>query len=145
MWRPHSQSQSFCAVARKCIIGPKNPPSAGIERRYQSTLRRHHLQELDRVEVLHARAHALRGVDGIYGFAVDECAAHACLSGDQITADQIAERDRERVRRYAIIGVVSWSTGPAGTDGCGGLTGITPLSLHRAWIVETARKMDGSL
>jgi secreted trypsin-like serine protease len=47
----------------------------------------------------------------------------------------------ERGGVYSVIGVVSWSTGPAGSDGCGGLTGLTPLSLYRGWIVETARKM----
>lgn len=41
-----------------------------------------------------------------------------------------------------VIGVVSWSTGPDDTEGCGGLTGVTPLLLHRAWIVETARKFN---
>jgi secreted trypsin-like serine protease len=38
----------------------------------------------------------------------------------------------------AIVGVVSWSTAPHDEDGCGGLTGITPLSLYRLWIVENA-------
>src|SRR5207237_4323548 len=37
--------------------------------------------------------------------------------------------------RFAVIGVVSWSTGPAGADGCGGLTGVTPLARYRDWIV----------
>jgi secreted trypsin-like serine protease len=45
----------------------------------------------------------------------------------------------------AMIGVVSWSTGPNMTDGCGGLTGVTPLALYRAWIVETARKFRSPL
>jgi hypothetical protein len=40
-----------------------------------------------------------------------------------------------------IIGVVSWSTGPNLTTGCGGLTGITPLLRYRGWIVDTARKL----
>jgi hypothetical protein len=40
-----------------------------------------------------------------------------------------------------IIGVVSWSTGPNLTAGCGGLTGITPLLRYRGWIVDTARKL----
>jgi hypothetical protein len=31
----------------------------------------------------------------------------------------------------AIVGVVSWSTGPNGSDGCGGITGVTPLTLYR--------------
>jgi trypsin len=39
-----------------------------------------------------------------------------------------------------IIGVISWSTGPNGTDGCGGLTGITPLTLYRDWIAKTAQQ-----
>ena len=39
----------------------------------------------------------------------------------------------------AIIGVVSWSTGPNGSAGCGGMTGVTPLTLYRDWIVQTAR------
>jgi secreted trypsin-like serine protease len=46
---------------------------------------------------------------------------------------------------FAVIGVVSWSTGPASGDGCGGLTGVTPLALYRAWIVEQARRMGSPL
>jgi len=45
----------------------------------------------------------------------------------------------------AILGVVSWSTGPNLTAGCGGLTGITPLARYRGWIVETARKLGTPL
>jgi secreted trypsin-like serine protease len=41
--------------------------------------------------------------------------------------------------RAIIIGVVSWSTGANNTDGCGGLTGVTPLTLYRDWILRTAR------
>ena len=37
-----------------------------------------------------------------------------------------------------IIGVISWSTGPNGSAGCGGLTGVTPLTLYRDWILQTA-------
>jgi hypothetical protein len=40
----------------------------------------------------------------------------------------------------AIIGVISWSTGPNGSGGCGGLTGVTPLTLYRDWILQTARQ-----
>lgn len=40
----------------------------------------------------------------------------------------------------AIVGVVSWSTGPNGTAGCGGMTGVTPLTLYRDWVVQTAQK-----
>ncbi len=45
----------------------------------------------------------------------------------------------------ALIGVVSWSTGPNMTGGCGGLTGVTPISLYRSWIVDTARKLGSPL
>ena len=40
-----------------------------------------------------------------------------------------------------IVGVVSWSTAPNDEDGCGGLTGLTPLLLYRDWIVETAKTL----
>ena len=45
----------------------------------------------------------------------------------------------------AVVGVVSWSTGPKLGDGCGGLTGVTPLSRYRAWIVNTARMLGSPL
>ncbi|HXD44420.1 MAG TPA: trypsin-like serine protease [Pseudolabrys sp.] len=38
-----------------------------------------------------------------------------------------------------VIGVVSWSTAPNDEEGCGGLTGLTPLLLYRDWIAETAK------
>jgi hypothetical protein len=45
----------------------------------------------------------------------------------------------------AIIGVISWSTGPNGGAGCGGLTGVTPLTLYRDWILQTARAWGSAL
>jgi len=39
-----------------------------------------------------------------------------------------------------IVGLVSWSTGPNGSGGCGGITGATPLTLYRDWILQTARQ-----
>jgi secreted trypsin-like serine protease len=45
----------------------------------------------------------------------------------------------------AIVGVISWSTGPNGSAGCGGLTGVTPLTLYRDWIVQTARQWGAAL
>jgi secreted trypsin-like serine protease len=39
-----------------------------------------------------------------------------------------------------IVGVISWSTGADGSAGCGGMTGATPLTLYRDWIVQTARQ-----
>jgi secreted trypsin-like serine protease len=45
----------------------------------------------------------------------------------------------------AIIGVISWSTGPNGSAGCGGMTGVTPLTLYRDWILQTARRWGAGL
>jgi secreted trypsin-like serine protease len=45
----------------------------------------------------------------------------------------------------AIYGVVSWSTGPHSQAGCGGLTGVTPLSLYAGWIVDAAKRLGSPL
>jgi secreted trypsin-like serine protease len=45
----------------------------------------------------------------------------------------------------AIIGVVSWSTGPRNSAGCGGLTGVTPLALYRFWITDSAKLLGNKL
>jgi secreted trypsin-like serine protease len=44
-----------------------------------------------------------------------------------------------------VIGVISWTTAAGDEDGCGGLTGITPLLNYRAWIVETAKKLGSTI
>ena len=44
-----------------------------------------------------------------------------------------------------VIGVVSWSTAPNDEEGCGGLTGVTPLLNYRDWLVQTARKFNSPL
>jgi hypothetical protein len=41
--------------------------------------------------------------------------------------------------RATVVGVLSWSTAPHDAAGCGGLTGVTPLTLYRGWIADTAR------
>src|SRR5712672_2708772 len=57
------------------------------------------------------------------------------------TGDSGAPVYQDDAGRLALIGVVSWAAGPNNTDGCGGLTGVTPIEIYRAWIVETARKL----
>src|SRR5262249_40808959 len=47
---------------------------------------------------------------------------------------------REVDGQLRLLGVISWSTGPADESGCGGMTGATPLTLYRPWILEQARK-----
>lgn len=44
-----------------------------------------------------------------------------------------------------VIGVISWSTAPNDEEGCGGLTGVTPLLNYRQWIVDTAKKIGSPL
>ncbi len=56
------------------------------------------------------------------------------------TGDSGAPVFEDKQSGPAIIGVVSWSTGPNGSAGCGGLTGVTPLTLYRDWLVQTARQ-----
>ena len=52
---------------------------------------------------------------------------------------------RQRAGDLTVIGVVSWSTGPNLSAGCGGLTGVTPLTRYRAWIIDTARTLGSPL
>jgi Trypsin len=61
------------------------------------------------------------------------------------TGDSGAAVFEEQPAGPAIIGVVSWSTGPNGSGGCGGLTGVTPLTLYRDWILQTARQWGFAL
>lgn len=61
------------------------------------------------------------------------------------TGDSGAPVFRDQSGNLAIVGVVSWSTGPKLSGGCGGLTGVTPLARYRAWIVETARALGSPL
>jgi secreted trypsin-like serine protease len=44
-----------------------------------------------------------------------------------------------------IIGIVSWSTAPKSEEGCGGLTGLTPLLNYRAWIIDAATALGSPL
>ena len=44
-----------------------------------------------------------------------------------------------------VIGVVSWTTAAGNEEGCGGLTGLTPLVDYRGWIIDTARKFGSPL
>lgn len=57
------------------------------------------------------------------------------------TGDSGAPVFRDVGGRLVVVGVVSWSTGPNNAAGCGGLTGVTPLTRYRGWVVEQARKM----
>jgi secreted trypsin-like serine protease len=79
----------------------------------------------------------IRLVDPLTGGKRDGLGACTGDSGGPVFEDQQG--------RSVLIGVVSWSTGPNGTAGCGGMTGVTPFSLYRDWIVQTARGWGGRL
>jgi hypothetical protein len=47
--------------------------------------------------------------------------------------------------RLALVAVVSWASSSRHGPGCGGLTGATPVSPYRDWILDTARKLGGEM
>jgi secreted trypsin-like serine protease len=57
------------------------------------------------------------------------------------TGDSGAPVFEEADGRLAVLGLVSWTTGPALSAGCGGITGVTPLMRYRDWIVQTAKTL----
>jgi secreted trypsin-like serine protease len=61
------------------------------------------------------------------------------------TGDSGAPVFRDIGGRAKVVGVVSWSTGSGNEAGCGGLTGVTPISLYYPWIAETAKKLGSAL
>jgi len=61
------------------------------------------------------------------------------------TGDSGAPVFRDINGALAVIGIVSWSTGPGNSEGCGGLTGVTPLARYLGWIIEQAGKLGSRL
>ncbi len=47
----------------------------------------------------------------------------------------------ERDGKPLVYGVVSWTTAPKMENGCGGLTGVTPIELYTSWISQTAKSL----
>jgi secreted trypsin-like serine protease len=76
---------------------------------------------------------------------VDAATRNARAGLGACTGDSGGPAFRERNGRLVVIGIVSWSTGPGNSAGCGGLTGVTPLARYRDWIIETARKLGSAL
>jgi len=61
------------------------------------------------------------------------------------TGDSGAPVFQQQSGGAVIVGVVSWSTAAANAAGCGGLTGVTPLTLYRDWILRTAKAWGAAL
>jgi hypothetical protein len=70
---------------------------------------------------------------------VDPLTQNASAGVGACTGDSGSPVFEDQNGMSVIVGVVSWSTGPNNSDGCGGLTGVTPLTLYRDWILKTAR------
>jgi len=73
------------------------------------------------------------------------CKEYGGLEIDQAKRMKNLERENVRLKRLVADCVVSWSTGPNMSAGCGDVTGVTPLALYRAWIVDEARKLGSPL
>jgi secreted trypsin-like serine protease len=76
---------------------------------------------------------------------VDPATRNARAGAGACTGDSGAPAFVETGGARAVIGVVSWSTAPGNEEGCGGLTGLTPLSLYRGWLVEAAKSLGSPL
>ena len=76
---------------------------------------------------------------------VDPIALGARAGLGACTGDSGGPVFEDRQGGPVIIGVISWSTGPNGSAGCGGLTGVTPLALYRDWILQTATRWGSAL
>jgi secreted trypsin-like serine protease len=76
---------------------------------------------------------------------VDDATNNVSAGLGACTGDSGAPVFEEQNGRSVVIGVVSWSTGPNNSAGCGGLTGVTPLTLYRDWIFQTSRAWGENL
>ena len=45
----------------------------------------------------------------------------------------------------ALVGITVWATAPRGERGCGGLTGLVPISPYEDWIIAAVTKLGGSV
>lgn len=70
---------------------------------------------------------------------VDPATNNASAGLGACTGDSGGPVFEDQNGRAVIVGVISWSTAPNNAAGCGGLTGTTPLSLYRAWILQTVK------
>lgn len=76
---------------------------------------------------------------------VDPLTQNARTGMGACTGDSGAPAIEDQNGLSVIVGVVSWSTGANNSDGCGGLTGVTPLTLYRDWILKTARSWGAQI
>jgi secreted trypsin-like serine protease len=88
---------------------------------------------------------AARGPDALQIRLVDPRTSgkHAGLGA--CTSDSGAPALRGNGDSLAVVGLVSWSTGPNMGGGCGGVTGVTALAPYGAWITDTARGLGSAL
>jgi secreted trypsin-like serine protease len=68
---------------------------------------------------------------------VDAATANAKPGLGACTGDSGAPVLQQQNGASVVVGLVSWSTGPNNSAGCGGLTGATPLTQYQEWIERT--------
>ncbi|ABD87371.1 S1 family peptidase [Rhodopseudomonas palustris] len=76
---------------------------------------------------------------------VDPVSNNAHAGQGACTGDSGAPVFQQQNGHAVIVGVVSWSTAANNAAGCGGLTGATPLSLYRDWLLRTAKSWGAAL
>jgi hypothetical protein len=100
----------------------------------------------DDVGTVRAAALTVTGQPGVLQIRlVDPLTQNKSAGMGGCTGDSGAPAFEDQNGRSVIVGVVSWSTGANNSDGCGGLTGITPLTLYKDWILQTARNWGAAL
>jgi hypothetical protein len=92
------------------------------------------------VGIARAAALTVTGRPGTLQIRLTDPATRNVRSGmGGCTGDSGAPAFEDKNGRSVVVGVVSWSTGPNMSAGCGGLTGVTPLTLYKGWIDKIAR------
>jgi len=95
--------------------------------------------------VIAALKQATNTIPVVFAIVVDPVGQGAREGLGACTGDSGGPVFEDRQGTPAIVGVISWSTGPNGSAGCGGLTGVTPLTLYRDWILQIARQWGFAL
>jgi hypothetical protein len=92
------------------------------------------------VGIARAAALTVTGRPGTLQIRLTDPATRNVRSGmGGCTGDSGAPAFEDKNGRSVVVGVDSWSTGPNMSAGCGGLTGVTPLTLYKGWIDKIAR------
>jgi Trypsin len=100
----------------------------------------------DGVGTIRAASLVATGQPGRFQIRLVDPATNNIRSGlGACTGDSGAPVFEDQDGHVVIVGVVSWSTGANNSAGCGGLTGVTPLTVYSDWILQTARSWGAAI